>query len=229
MHTILVVEDDQALNRGVALTLEQDKIKVKQAFNLQMARDFFRREQPDLIILDIHLPDGSGLDFCKEIRSLSSVPVLFLTANDLETDIITGFEMGGDDYMTKPFSLMVLRARVKAALRRRSPDSDSKTSVGDLTLDFLRMEFIKAGHSIQLSKTEQKLLRKLVANKGIILTRHQLMEAVWSSEQEFVDDNALTVTIKRLRSKLEDDPAAPKLIKTVYGLGYVWTGGSPEC
>ncbi|MDR1540659.1 MAG: response regulator transcription factor [Clostridiales bacterium] len=225
MSNILIVEDDKALNRGIALVFRQDDMNIKQAYDLQTAKEHFQSSKLDLIILDINLPDGNGLDLLKAVRASSNVPIIFLTANDMEVDIVTGFELGGDDYITKPFSLMVLRARVMAALRRGSAGGENRVTTGNLIFDFDRMEFSKAGQAIQLSKTEQKLLRKLVANKGNILTREQLMESLYTNEAEFVDDNALTMTIKRLRGKIEDNPASPFYIKTVYGLGYIWTGG----
>ncbi|MNN47816.1 Sensory transduction protein regX3 [compost metagenome] len=156
---------------------------------------------------------------------MSGVPVIFLTANDMESDIVFGFELGCDDYITKPFSLMVLRSRVMAVLRRSDPQREDKLILGSMIFDFGRMEFRRQGQQISLSKTEQKLLKVLVSNRGQILTRDQLMEQVWNHEAEFVDENALTVTVKRLRTKIEDDPSAPKFIKTVYGLGYMWTEG----
>jgi DNA-binding response OmpR family regulator len=148
-----------------------------------------------------------------------------MTSNDMEVDIVTGFELGGDDYITKPFSLMVLRVHVMAILRRTSANAESRITIENMIFDFDKMEFSKAGQVIQLSKTEQKLLKKLTANKGNILSRDQLMESLYTNEAEFVDESALTVTIKRLRGKIEDNPASPTYIKTVYGLGYIWTGG----
>lgn len=223
--TLLIVEDDISLNKGIALTLTQDDIKIKQAYDLAAAEALFAAGGIDLIILDVNLPDGSGLDFCEQIRRLSRVPILFLTANDMECDIVTGFELGGDDYITKPFSLMVLRARVMAVLRRTDQHNEDKLIIDHMTFDFGKMEFRKHNQGITLSKTEQKLLKILVANKGNILTREQLMDKIWTHEADFVDENALTVTIRRLRAKLEDEPSVPKYIKTVYGLGYVWAVG----
>ncbi|MDR0518900.1 MAG: response regulator transcription factor [Clostridiales Family XIII bacterium] len=224
MGTILIVEDDKSLNRGISLVFGQDGMNILQAYELKTARELFAASRVDLIILDVGLPDGSGLDFCKAVRASSSVPIIFLTANDMEADIVMGFELGGDDYITKPFSLMVLRARVMAALRRAKAGGDSRVAVGDMIFDFDRMEFSKNGKAMQLTKTEQKLLRKLVANRGSILTREQLMEDLYPNESKFVDENALTVAIGRLRGKLEDDPANPLFIKTVYGLGYICAG-----
>ncbi|AJY75004.1 response regulator transcription factor [Paenibacillus beijingensis] len=223
MTTLLVVEDDVSLNKGIALTLAKDGVTIKQAYDLAAAERLFAAGGIDLIVLDVNLPDGSGFDFCEKIRRHSRLPIIFLTANDLETDIVTGFELGGDDYITKPFSLMVLRARVMAVLRRSVSHVEDKIAIDGMTLDFGKMEFEKEGGKIALSKTEQKLLKALVMNKGTILTREQLINQIWTVDAEFVDENALTVTIKRLRAKIEDEPSSPTYIKTVYGLGYRWS------
>lgn len=228
MTTLLIVEDDISLNKGIALTLAQEGLVLEQAYDLAGAEERLARGGIDLILLDVNLPDGSGLDFCEKIRRTSQVPIIFLTANDMESDIVLGFELGGDDYITKPFSLMVLRSRVMAVLRRSRPFYEERLTAGDLMLDFGRMEFRKKGVSLSLSKTEQKLLKVLVSHPGQVLTREQLMERVWDREAEFVDENALTVTVKRLRSKIEDEPSAPVHIKTVYGLGYTWNAGERE-
>ncbi|GIP51351.1 response regulator transcription factor [Paenibacillus vini] len=228
MTTLLIVEDDTSLNKGIALTLAQDGIAIEQAYDLAGAERRFAQGGIDLIVLDVNLPDGSGLDFCEQIRRTSQVPVIFLTANDMESDIVLGFELGGDDYITKPFSLMVLRSRVMAVLRRSRSLYEEKLVIGPLELDFGNMEFRKQGCSLSLSKTEQKLLKALVSNRGRILTRMQLMDQIWDREAEFVDENALTVTVKRLRAKIEDDPSSPVYLKTVYGLGYVWTEGAGD-
>ncbi|WP_379158880.1 response regulator transcription factor [Paenibacillus sp. sgz5001063] len=222
MKTLLIVEDDRSLNKGIALTLAQNEFAIQQAYDIASAEHILSSIKIDLIILDINLPDGSGLDYCEKIRGTSQVPIIFLTANDLEPDIVTGFELGGDDYITKPFSLMILRARVMAVLKRASSRGEDKLTLGALRFDFGRMEFYKNSEPLILSKTELKLLKILVANPGMILNREQLIDKIWSQEAAFVDENALTVAVKRLRAKIEDEPAAPKYIKTVYGLGYMW-------
>lgn len=210
---ILIVEDDNALNNGIALSLKEDEIV--QAFCLSEARKLLDNKV-NLIILDINLPDGNGLDFCSEIRKTSNVPIIFLTANDMEVDVVTGFEMGADDYITKPFSLMILRARVNAILRRNIQEQTTfKQNV--FSFDFDNMTFWVDNSSIELSKTEQKLLKLLIQNIGITLSRDTLIDRIWTDGADFVEENALSVTMKRLRKKL---PNAP--IKTVYGIGYVW-------
>ena len=224
--TILIIEDDITLNKGIMLTLRQNDINIKQAFTLEDSRNILKKEKIDLIILDVNLPDGNGFDFCKEIREKSTIPIIFLTACDMELDIVTGLELGADDYITKPFSLMVLRARVMVALiRLENKNSNNKITIDNLILDFDKMEFTKDNNKINLSKTEQKLLKMLITNKGRVLTREQLIDNVWDNDSEFVEENALTVNIKRLREKIEDNKSKPKYIKTVYGIGYIFSEG----
>lgn len=210
---ILIVEDDRTLNNGIALSLSNDDIL--QAFCIEEA-DKLLDSGIDLIILDINLPDGSGLDFCHKIRQTSKVPIIFLTANDMEIDIVTGLETGADDYITKPFSLAVLRARVNAVLRREQNNTDI-FHLGKYLFDFNNMKFLVDNIPVDLSKTEQRLLKIFVRNQGQTLPREMLIDRVWSDGAEFVEENALSVTVKRLRHKLADVP-----IKTVYGIGYVW-------
>ena len=150
------------------------------------------------------------------------MPVIVLTANDLETDIITGFELGADDYITKPFSLMVLRARAGVQLRKGRQKTSETLNIEGFTFSFEKMEFFKDRTLVELSKTEQKLLRVLIENRGNTVLRAELVDRIWTDGAEYVDENALSVTIKRLRDKLEDIPSSPKYIKTVYGMGYTW-------
>lgn len=209
---ILIVEDDEALGSGIALSLGGNDIA--RALSLKAARELLD-DTVELIILDINLPDGNGVDFCREVRRTSSVPIIFLTANDMEIDIVSALESGGDDYITKPFSLAVLRARVNAVARRRENRS-SVFEYGDYIFDFDNMRFTDCGRPVELSKTEQRLLKIFVNNIGRTLTRDMLLDKIWDSA-EFVEENALSVTVKRLRDKL---PRIP--VKTVYGIGYVW-------
>ncbi len=219
MPNIFITEDDKALRNGIALALKNHGT-VFGFENLEKTRAALSEQTPDLFIMDIGLPDGSGLDFCIELRKDSDTPIIFLTAKDTELDEVMGLEAGADDYITKPFSLAVLRARVEAVLRRRQSFSGER-HIGDLTLDFSNMRFSKAGAEVSLSKTEQKLLRLLIENSGRTLTRELLLDCIWGTE-EYVDENALSVAVRRLRSKLEDDPKNPKHIQTVYGVGYCW-------
>lgn len=222
MQKILLLEDDTTLGNGIFLALQSPDLQITVCRTLAQAQDTVARNSFDLLILDINLPDGSGLALLEQVRRTSDMPVILLTANDLEMDIVTGLESGADDYITKPFSLAVLRARVNAQLRRRAAGKAACFTIGDFLFDFDKMEFRKAGEPIELSKTEQKLLRLLVENRGQTLPRATLVDRIWTDGAEFVDENALSVTVKRLRSKLEDNPSSPKYVKTVYGIGYTW-------
>ncbi|QHQ63534.1 response regulator [Anaerocolumna sedimenticola] len=223
MSNILIIEDDAPLSNGIKLALQQDDFLFSQAFTLESARKLMETIEFDLLLLDANLPDGNGFDFLKELRKSSKIPVIMLTIHDMETDIVTGLELGANDYVTKPFSLMVLRARVNTQLKNNTGFLEQKTIIDDFMFDFDKMEFRKNGFIIELSKTEQKLLKIFVNNKGYTLTREILLDKIWSEDAAFVDENALSVTVKRLRDKLEDTPSKPKYIKTVYGIGYVWT------
>lgn len=222
MQHLLIVEDDNALGQGVRLALQGPEVEITLCRTLAEGRSALAEKPFDLLILDINLPDGSGLDFLREVRQSGAVPVILLTANDMETDIVVGLESGADDYITKPFSLAVLRARVNTQLRRAMPVQAAAVEIEDFSFNFERMAFRKNGRLIELSKTEQKLLRMLVENRGRTLSRETLLDRVWSDGAEFVDENALSVTVKRLRDKLEDTPSKPRFLKTVYGIGYTW-------
>ena len=219
MKNILIIEDASALTTGLCRALSSGEIHTAGCHCLREARIMLQQEVYALILLDVNLPDGNGFDFLKEIKSRFSIPVILLTANDMETDIVAGLELGADDYITKPFSLAVLRARVNTALRRKNPEKTSAFFLTDCySFDFDKMEFFYNGIKTELSKTEQKLLRLLVENAGITLSRDKLIDMVWTDGAEYVDENALSVTVKRLRDKLN----AQDHIKTVYGIGYVW-------
>ena len=223
MKHIFLLEDDETLGRGIAMTLTGPEVSVVCRPSLAKARQTLAGNQFDLLILDVNLPDGSGLTLLHQVRAEGdTAPVILLTANDLELDEVTGLEAGADDYITKPFSLAVLRARVNAQLRRGTSRVSPPLSVGPFTFDFDRMDFRRDGTAVELSKTEQKLLRVLLENRGHAVPRATLVDRVWTDGAEFVEENALSVTVKRLRSKLEADPAKPDYLKTVYGIGYTW-------
>ena len=222
MQKILLIEDDRTLGSGIRLALQNSSLQITLCHTLTEGRNVLDRESFDLLILDINLPDGSGLDLLNEVRKISAVPIILLTANDMEMDIVTGLESGADDYITKPFFLAVLRARVNAQLRRSISAKSTCTEIDGFQFDFDRMEFRKDGQLIDLSKTEQKLLRILIENRGQTLPRATLVDRIWTDGAEYVDENALSVTMKRLRDKLEDIPSSPKYLKTVYGIGYTW-------
>ena len=222
MQTIMLMEDDAALGQGICLALKDSCVQVRLCQTLAQGRAALEHGPFDLLILDINLPDGSGLDLLREVRQTSAVPIILLTANDLEMDIVSGLESGADDYITKPFSLAVLRARVNAQLRRGAPAQGTAVELDGFSFDFAWMEFRKNGRPIELSKTEQRLLRILVENRGRVLPRETLLERVWPDGAQYVEENALSVTVKRLRNKLEDTPSRPRFLKTVYGIGYTW-------
>lgn len=228
MKQILLIEDDKALSSGICLAMKSDEIQVIPCFTLQSAKLRCTQQTFDLLILDVNLPDGNGLDFLSELRKTENTPVILLTANDMETDVVAGLELGADDYITKPFSLAILRARVNAQLRKLSLVPDSEIVLSDFVFHFDRMEFFKNKVPIELSKTEQKLLRLLVSNRGLTLSRQTLVDRIWTDGAAYVDENALSVTVKRLRDKLEAHPAKPKYIKTVYGIGYTWAVNPDE-
>ena len=219
---ILILEDDEDLSEGICLSLQSPELTFVRSRTVAQAKQLLKERKYDLLILDINLPDGSGLDFCREIRKTNRVPIALLTAKDMELDIVSGLESGADDYITKPFSLMVLRARIRALLRRNVPEQRSEYRKGCFQFLFDRMEFYKNGQAVDLSKTERRILHLLVFHEGQIITRERLMDWVWPDGAEYVEDNALSVGIRRLRDKLEDTPSRPEYIRTVYGKGYVW-------
>lgn len=231
MHTIkyndkqivMILEDDEDLAEGISLSLDSGDLEFVICKTIAEAKNMLQHRQFDLLIFDINLPDGSGLELCREIRRSSQIPVALLTAKDMELDIVKGLECGADDYITKPFSLMVLRARIRALLRRNTAKQNPEYKDSVFKFYFNTMEFYKNGYSISLSKTEQRILYLLVFNVGQILTRERLLEWVWPDGTEYVEDNALSVGISRLRDKLEDVPSKPVYIKTVYGKGYMWS------
>ena len=221
MEQILIIEDDMALNKGLCKALTTDNRQPISCTDIRSAREQILCSMPSLILLDINLPDGSGLDFLKELKKGSdSIPVILLTANDTDLDIVNGLELGADDYITKPFSLAVLRARVNTQLRKipSATVPNSVIIIGDYSFDFSTMEFSVRDKKVELSKTEQKLLRLLIENRGTVMSRSALVDRIWTDGAEYVEENALSVTVKRLRDKLE----AHQYIKTIYGIGYSW-------
>ena len=222
---ILIVDDEQNIVELIKFNLESSGYNVLCAYNGQDAVDIAKKEQPSLILLDLMLPVKDGLEVCKEIRRdilISNTPIIMLTAKCEELDKILGLELGADDYITKPFSLAVLRARVNTQLRKDREKESTKFVDGSFVFDFERMEFRSKDVSVELSKTEQKLLRILTEHAGITVSRENLVDRIWTDGAEYVDENALSVTVNRLRSKL----GAQKAIKTVYGIGYMWVSGT---
>ncbi len=224
MEQLLIVEDDKGLNQGLCKALQAEKRKVFSAQNIKTARQQLMCTGISLVLLDINLPDGSGLEFLSEIKKATpSLPVILLTANDTDMDIVDGLEQGVDDYITKPFSLSVLRARVNTQLRKAAVSAKEHIfQIEHFTFDFSQLRFWVGGEAVSLSRTEQRLLQLLVENRGAILSRSELVDRIWTDSAEYVDENALSVTVKRLRDKL----GAQEYIKTVYGIGYSWREGN---
>lgn len=220
MRQIVIVEDDRSLNTGLCKALKSENCILTACHNLRDARGQLALGGASLVLLDIGLPDGSGLELLREIKkNTPELPVILLTANDMDSDIVEGLECGADDYITKPFSLSVLRARVNTQLRRTMSVPNGNLYQSErFSFDFLKMEYLSDGETIELSRTEQKLLRLLTENQGVTLSRDCLIDRIWTDGARFVDENALSVTVKRLRDKL----GAHDEIRTVYGIGYRW-------
>ncbi|MEA4906452.1 MAG: response regulator transcription factor [Chloroflexi bacterium] len=222
MSAILFVEDDNTIAMGVEYSLRQDGFQVSLAYRLEEARDLLERQPFDLVLLDLGLPDGSGYALCKEIRAAGDTPIIILSARDEESSVVLGLDLGADDYITKPFRLRELISRMKAVLRRRGPveAGDRTLTCGDVTVFTQQAKVYKNDREVFLTALEYRLLLTLILNQGRVLTRSQILGSIWDVDEDFVNDNTLTVYIKRLREKLEDDPQNPALIKTVRGLGY---------
>ncbi len=223
--TIMILEDDENLNRGLAFTFEKDGYQVVSANSIKEGKRLLEQQKTDLIIMDLGLPDGNGMDLCKEIRTYSNIPIIMLTVCELETDEVSGLLAGADDYITKPFSLYILRARVEALLRRTEAESRHIISSGKYRLDTDTCKLYRDKEEIAISVTEFKLLVFLMTNAGQVLSKEQILSALWDNAGNFVDENTLPVNISRLRAKLEDNPKNPHIIKTVHGIGYIWNGG----
>ncbi len=220
MQKILLLEDDKSLNRGITLTLQKAGYAVTSAFTLAEAMKCLEGESYSLIICDITLPDGSGLELGRKIRELGSTYFIYLTALDSEIDMVNGYETGADDYITKPFSLMVLVSKVNALMRRIDSTEEYKNIMvcGDIELNCREMKVYQRGREVSLSKKEMQLLTYLWENGGQIVSKDSILEHVWDVDGQFVDENTVTVNISRLKNKLKTDA-----ISNVRGLGYIWT------
>lgn len=225
MKRIFFVEDDLSLINGLTFAIR------KQGYEADVARTSLEADQLwedgkyDLVILDVSLPDGSGFDICRKIRETSKIPIMFLTAADEETDIIMGLDIGGDDYITKPFKLAVFLSRINALLRRSDNFSrtDQELSSNGITVQLLKGEGYKNGKPLELTSSEYKLLCLFMENPDVVLSPEQILGRLWDCDENFIDNKTLTVYIRRLRMKIEDDPGEPKKIVTVRGMGYKWS------
>ncbi len=220
MEKILIVEDDRNLMEGLCYSFKEDGYEVRQAFSKSEAEEEFYKNHVDLVLLDCNLPDGTGFEFCRKVRGSSDVPVLMLTARETEMDEVKAFNLGVDDYMRKPFSLAVLKARIQNLLRRK--DAAEFIKAGSILIDKKNSRILRDGKEIKMTAMEYRLLRYLVDNKGQILSKEQILSYIWDREGIYPDDNIVSVNIRRLRMKIEDDPADAKYIQTVYGMGYIW-------
>lgn len=224
MKRIFFVEDDLSLINGLSFAIQKQGYAIEIARTSLEAEQLWRDGKYDLVILDVSLPDGSGYDLCQKIRQTSRVPIIFLTAADEETDIIMGLDLGGDDYITKPFKLAVFLSRVNALLRRSEnfsqPDTELRAS--GITMKLLNHQVYKNGTLVDLTASEYKLLRLFMENPNQVLSPEQILSRLWDCEENYIDNSTLTVYIRRLRTKIEDDPSNPQKIVTVRRSGYKW-------
>ena len=218
---ILIVEDDKGLNDGLAYDLQEEGYEVFSSFTASHALEIFKGQETDLVLLDVNLPDSDGFMLCSQMKKSRDVPVVFLTARDLELDEMRGFDCGADDYITKPFSMALLHKRLRAILKRTARSTKKNGySDGHLSIDLDTADARLDGRPLILTPTEYKLMKLFIHNQGKVLTRQMILEQLWDVNGNYVDEHALTVQIGRLRGKLEKD--GRKYIKTVYGLGYLW-------
>ena len=218
MKQILLLEDEENLNKGISFKLGKEGYQVFQSYTIADAKSIFDSEKIDLVICDITLPDGNGLEFGEYIRSKSNVILIYLTAMDQEIDIVNGYDTGADDYITKPFSVNILTSKVNAFMRRLVDSDEDIYISGDIEVSIKDMQVKKADTIIPLSKTELQLLIHLLENAGHILSKENILQYIWGNDGQFVDDNTVTVNISRLKNKLNTEN-----IENVRGLGYIWT------
>lgn len=223
---ILYVEDDLSLIEGLKYIMEKNGFLVENARTVKEAYQFFQAGQYDLLLLDVTLPDGTGFDICKEVRKISAVPIIFLTASDEEVSIVKGLDMGGDDYITKPFKLGEVLSRINALLRRSGQfhKSDMILESNGIRIDLFERICWKGDVQLSLTLVEYKLLCLFLKNPNRILSREMILDRLWDGNGSYVDDNTLSVYIRRLRRKIEDEPNVPKKLLTEIGFGYKWAG-----
>ena len=224
MKRIFLVEDDLSLISGLSFAIKKQGYEIDIARTSLEADTLWADGKYELIILDVSLPDGSGFDICRKIRQTSKVPIMFLTAADEETDIIMGLDIGGDDYITKPFKLAVFMSRINALLRRSNnfSQADTELNSNDIKVQLLKGEAYKNGKQLDLTANEYKLLCLFMENPDIVLSPEQILSRLWDCNEDYIDNNTLTVYIRRLRKKIEDEPGNPKRIITVRRMGYKW-------
>ena len=219
---IFLLEDDEAIGIALTYSLQSEGYEVMLAKSIREAKSVIDNHTFSLYLLDLTLPDGSGYDICKAVKAQGDYPVIFLTAYDDEANVVMGFDLGADDYIAKPFRLKELLARIKSVLRRYSKETaDGIINIQNIRVNTNEARVFKNGEEVILTAMEYRLLLTMLNNRGIVLTRNRLLEDIWDIEGDFVNDNTLTVYIKRLRNKIEENPAEPKIIKTVRGMGYI--------
>jgi DNA-binding response OmpR family regulator len=222
MQKILVVEDDEELNQLVCFSLKREKYEAVFAHSVAEAKEKYSKNSIRLVLLDVNLPDGEGFLFCKWVKEQKETPVIFLTARDLEEDALTGYDLGAEDYVTKPFSMKILMRKVAVILNRAVAEQEVVFENGHLQIDFSAVKVLVKGKECPVTPTEFKLLKQFVLHKGQLLTYEVLLERLWDCDSQFVDKHALAVNVNRLRRKIEDDKH--KYISNVYGMGYQWVG-----
>lgn len=224
MSNILLLEDDLSLINGLSLAFKKQGFELVVARTLKEADSLWTDGKYDLLVLDVSLPDGTGFEFCKKVRQVSKVPIMFLTAADEEMNIIMGLDIGGDDYITKPFKLGVLVSRVNALLRRAKDFSSADTQLesNGMKVLLLQGEAFKNGKLLDLTAAEYKLLCLFMRNPNMVLTKEQILDKLWDCDGNYIDSSTLTVYIRRLRMKIEDNPSEPQMLLTVRGMGYKW-------
>ena len=220
----MVVEDDRAVNEGIAFALRREGYLTNSAYSLREAREKLG-ERMHLVLLDINLPDGDGREFLGSVLARQPAPVLLLTARDTEEDMLQGFRAGCDDYITKPFSMPVLLMKIAAVLKRSEGVSRQIYTNGELLYDFENKTLTRRGEPVEITALECRLMELFLRNRGIVLTREQILDRIWDADERFVESRTLNVTIRRLRMKVEENPEKPIYIKTVFGLGYKWEDG----
>lgn len=224
MNNILLIEDDLSLVNGLTFALKKQGFKLEVARTLKEAENLWTDGKYDLLVLDVALPDGTGFEFCKKVRRTSKVPIIFLTAADEEMDIIMGLDIGGDDYITKPFKLGVLISRINALLRRTNDFSTEGTMLqsNGIKVFLLQGQAFKNDRLLELTAAEYKLLCLFMRNPNVVLTKDQILDRLWDCNGNYIDSSTLTVYMRRLRIKIEDNPGEPKMLLTVRGMGYKW-------
>ncbi|MDU7337904.1 MAG: response regulator transcription factor [Clostridium sp.] len=224
MKRIFFVEDDLSLINGLSFAMKKQGYEIELARTIIEAHSLWIKGTYDLVILDVSLPDGSGYDICRKIRETSKVPIIFLTAADEETDITMGLDIGGDDYITKPFKLAVFLSRINALLRRSENFNQANTQLtsNGIKVLLLKGEVYKSEELLDLTASEYKLLCLFMENPGIVLSPERILSKLWDCDENYIDTNTLTVYIRRLRTKIEDNPGDPQKILTVRRMGYKW-------